>query len=86
MGRIHACLAAQYVVDASEEPSSAIFIGTYDGKETCRSPIALTVAVVVVVVVADSEGSFMIERVASMAEHFIQDFRRLSTKQSVSHY
>ncbi|KAE8908617.1 hypothetical protein PF005_g8120 [Phytophthora fragariae] len=53
---IHACLAAQYVVDASEEPSSAIFI--------------------------DSEGSFMIERVASMAEHFIEDFRRLSTKQS----
>ncbi|KAG6606484.1 DNA repair protein RAD51 [Phytophthora cinnamomi] len=29
----------------------------------------------------DSEGSFMIERVASMAEHFRHDFRRLGTEQ-----
>ncbi|CEG35728.1 dna repair protein rad51 [Plasmopara halstedii] len=48
---IHACLAAQYVVNASGNPSSAIFI--------------------------DSEGSFIVERVASMAEHFIADFSQI---------
>ncbi|ETK81105.1 hypothetical protein L915_13365 [Phytophthora nicotianae] len=48
---IHACLAAQYVANTTDKPSSAIFI--------------------------DSEGSFIIERVASMATHFLEDFRHI---------
>ncbi|ETN20706.1 hypothetical protein PPTG_03646 [Phytophthora nicotianae INRA-310] len=54
---IHACLAAQYVANTTDKPSSAIFI--------------------------DSEGSFIIERVASMATHFLEDFRHIGADKLV---
>ena len=75
MNSIHACLAAQYVTDETEKTGSAVYIGTHMiDLSWFLSSNGLSL---------DSEGSFIIERVASMAEHFLEDFFQLGLKKLV---
>ena len=74
---IHACLAAQYVATEPGKGASAVYVGTHVLAKLCWS-VARPDGIIL-----DSEGSFIIERVASMAECFLQDFRQLETQKRV---